>query len=234
MRETLQFGELEFEVRRSERRKTLTLTVDRVGELVVHVPSGTSAEELSSWVGKKLLWVYRKLAVKEASAQKTHAPEYVTGETFWYLGRGYRLKIIDQQDQPLRFDGTSFTLRRDARPAQTHFRSWYIETGTDWIKRRVNALSLRTATNPAHVDVRDLGFRWGSCSGNGVLHFNWKVLQLPVRLVDYVIAHELVHLREESHGSEFWATLGRAMPGWEKRKDELDKQAREYLIFGYQ
>jgi predicted metal-dependent hydrolase len=232
MRETLQLSGLEFEVRRSERRKTLGLTVDRVGELVVHVPSGTSAEDLSSWVGKKLLWVYRKLAVKEASAQKTRAPEYVTGETFWYLGRGYRLKIIDRQDQPLRFDGTSFTLRRDARPAETHFRRWYIETGADWVKRRVDALSSRTATSPERVTVRDLGFRWGSCGRNGVLYFNWKVLQLPVRLVDYVIMHELVHLNEARHGSDFWSALGRAMPDWQKRKDVLDKQASEYLIFG--
>ena len=64
-------------------------------------------------------------------------------------------------------------------------------------------------------------FRWGSCGKNGVLFFNWKVLQLPVRLADYVIAHELVHLVEGHHGPAFWATLGRAMPDWQKRKEAL-------------
>ena len=208
MTETLRLGGLVFEVRRSERRKTLGLTVDRGGELVAHVPAKTSVEELSRWIGKKLLWVHRKLALKEEAAPRMRGPEYVSGEAFCYLGRRYRLKLVDRQEQPLQFDGTRFTLRRDARPAEPHFRRWYIATGADWLRRRVEALSARTASKPRRVEVRDLGFRWGSCGRNGVLLFNWKVLQLPVRLVDYVIVHELVHLREGHHGPAFgtlWA-----------------------------
>jgi predicted metal-dependent hydrolase len=232
MIEMLQLGGLEFEVRRSERRKTLGLTVDRAGELVAHVPAEISIEELSRWVSKKLLWVHRKLALKDEAAPRIRVPEYVTGEAFCYLGRRYRLKIVDVQVQPLHFDGTRFTLRHDARPAELHFRRWYIATGADWLKRRVETLSARTASSPKRVDVRDLGFRWGSCGKNGVLYFNWKTLQLPVRLVDYVIAHELIHLREGRHGSAFWEALGRAMPDWKKRKDVLTNQAKEYLVFG--
>lgn len=232
MTQMLQLGGLLFEVRRSDRRKTLGLTVDRAGELVAHVPTETSADELSRWVGKKLLWVHRKLALKEEAAPRIRAPEYVSGEAFSYLGRRYRLKLVERQEHPLQFDGTRFTLRRDARPAEAYFRNWYITTGADWLKRRVETLSTRTASKPRRVEVRDLGFRWGSCSRNGIVYFNWKLLQLPVRLADYVIAHELVHLREGHHGPEFWAALGRAMPDWQKRKDALVSQAKEYLVFG--
>jgi predicted metal-dependent hydrolase len=232
MTETLQLGGLEFAVRRSDRRRTLGLTVDRGGELVAHVPAGTSAEELSRWINTKLLWVHRKLALKEEAAPKVRAPEYISGEAFCYLGRRYRLKLVDRQEQPLQFDGSRFTLRCDARPAETHFRQWYIQTGAAWLQRRVAALSARTSRKPRRVEVRDLGFRWGSCGRHEVLFFNWKVLQLPVRLVDYVIAHELVHLVEGHHGPAFWAALGRAMPDWPKRKDALARQAKEYLVFG--
>jgi predicted metal-dependent hydrolase len=113
-----------------------------------------------------------------------------------------------------------------------HFRRWYIATGAEWLKCRVETLSARTAGIPKRVDVRDLGFRWGSCGKNGVLYFNWKVLQLPVRLVDYVIAHELIHLREDHHGRAFWDAFSQAMPDWQRRKDALASQAKEYLIFG--
>ena len=232
MMEALTLGGLEFEVRRSERRKTLSLTVDRAGELVAHVPAETSVEELSRWIRSKLLWVHRKLALKDDAAPKMRAPEYISGETFCYLGRRYKLKVLDRQDQPLEFDGARFTLRHDIRLAKPHFRRWYIATGSDWLKRRVEILSARTASQPKRVDVRDLGFRWGSCGKNGVLYFNWKVLQLPVRLVDYVIAHELIHLREGNHGPEFWEALSQAMPDWQKRKDELASQAKEHLVFG--
>src|SRR5258708_1906190 len=122
MTETLQLGGLLFEVRRSDRRKTLGLTVDRAGELVTHVPSATSAEELSHWVNKKLLWVYRKLALKEEAAPRVQAPQYVSGEAFCYLGRPFSLKVLPKLEVALQFDGTRFILRRDARPAEAHFR----------------------------------------------------------------------------------------------------------------
>ena len=231
MIQTLQLGDLLFEVRRSERRKSLGLTVDRGGELVAHVPTETSLDELSLWINKKLLWVHRKLALKEESAPPATCPEFVTGESFCYLGRRYRLKVVEQQPQPLQFDGTRFTLRRNARPAEHHFRSWYISTGADWLTRRVEALSARAAKKPCRMEVRDLGYRWGSCGRNGVIYFNWRILQLPVRLADYVIVHELTHLREGHHGPAFWAALGRAMPDWRKRKDALASQAKEYMAF---
>ncbi|MGI8603080.1 MAG: M48 family metallopeptidase [Verrucomicrobiales bacterium] len=232
MTETLHVGGLGFEVRRSGRRKTLGLTVDRAGELVAFVPSETSAEEVSRWITKKLLWVHRKLALKEETAPKKRAPEYVSGEAFCYLGRRFRLKIVEQQEQPLKFDGARFTLRRNAHPAEPHFRRWYLHAGTEWLRHRVERLSPRTSSKPARIEVRDLGFRWGSCGKNGVLFFNWKVLQLPVRLVDYVIAHELVHLREGHHGQNFWKALERAMPDWQVRKNALANQAKDYLVFG--
>lgn len=89
--------------------------------------------------------------------------DYVTGEAFCYLGRRYRLKVVDRQDEPLEFNGTQFTLRRDARQAEKHFRNWYIAIGSEWLKRRVQFVSKRTSTNPLDVKVRELGFRWGSC-----------------------------------------------------------------------
>jgi predicted metal-dependent hydrolase len=232
MSETLHLGHLDFEVHRSDRRHTLGLTVDRGGTLIAHAPTEISTEELSRWIEGKLLWVHRKLALKEEAMPKISAPEYISGESFCYLGRRYRLKLVYRQEQPLQFDGSCFTLRYDARPAEAHFRRWYISAGADWLRRRTGMLSHRTASSPKRVDVRDLGFRWGSCGKNGVLYFNWKVLQLPVRLIDYIIAHELVHLRECHHGPEFSAALSRAMPNWQERKDALAAQAKEYLIFG--
>ena len=232
MTETLQLGGLVFEVRRSERRRTLGLTVDRSGELVVHAPTVVAADALASWISKKLLWVHRKLALKGEAAPKMRAPEYVSGEAFCYLGRRFGLKVVAQQEDPLQFDGTRFILRRDARPAEKHFRRWYLEAGTEWLRRRAERLAQHTTSKPERVEVRDLGFRWGSCGKNGVLFFNWKVLQLPLRLVDYIIMHELVHLREGHHGPEFWAALGRAMPDWQKRKGALAGKAKDYLVFG--
>src|SRR4051794_24402353 len=115
MTETLRVGDLTFEVRRSLRRRTLGLTVDRAGELRVHAPEYFSVEDLQRWVKGKLVWVYQKLALKAEASPESRAPEYASGEAFGYLGRSYRLRVVADQEKPLRFDGKRFYLRSDAR-----------------------------------------------------------------------------------------------------------------------
>jgi predicted metal-dependent hydrolase len=233
MTETLQVGDLTFEVRRSLRRRTLGLTVDRGGDLLIHAPETLTAQDLQRWTKGKLLWVYRQLALKAEASCEVRPPEYVSGEGFTYLGRSYRLKTVADQKEPLRFDGKRFHLRSNARSdAAVHFRRWYISTGTEWLKTRVENLARKTSDVPARIAVRDLGYRWGSCGKNRVLFFNWKVLQLPVRLADYVIVHELIHLQEPNHGPEFWRALERALPDWKERQEELRTRAKDFLTFG--
>jgi predicted metal-dependent hydrolase len=227
MSEILEVGGLTFQVRRSTRRRTLSLTVDRSGELVVHAPAETAAYELGRWTKTKLVWVHGKLALKEDGAPKVRNPEYVTGEAFAYLGRRYRLAIVAEQKEPLRFDGARFLLRRDANPAESCFREWYVLNGKEWLGRRVESLSKRTGASPSRIEVRDLGFRWGSCGRDGALYVNWRALQLPVRVLDYVLIHELSHLIEPSHQPEFWSVLECALPDWRERKEELNRRAAE-------
>jgi len=228
MNEVLVIDNLECEVRRSPRRRTLGLTVDRSGDLVIHSPTMASEAELHKWVEGKLLWIHQKLLRKEEHNRRTHSLEMVSGESIAYLGRNYRLKIVKEQDLPLRFDGQWFSLReRERLEAPEHFQNWYQETGTKWLKRRVLFWEPKAGLSPSKVGVRDLGFRWGSCGKNGVLHFHWRLLHLPVRLVDYVIAHELVHLHERNHTPEFWKILGRVLPDWSERKEELGRKRVE-------
>lgn len=223
MNETLHISDLDFEVRRSDRRKTLGLTVDRGGELVVHAPSDTPEPELRQWVESKLLWVHRKLLQKEAHVGMAHEVEFVSGESISYLGQGYRLKLVATQKQPLVFDGEWFTLRHQARDtALDHFREWFIATGSSWLEARVETWTTKTSTSPSRVVTGDLGYRWGSCGKNQSLYFNWRLLQLPVRLIDYVIVHEMTHLAERNHSPAFWQAVERAMPDWRNRKQQLD------------
>jgi predicted metal-dependent hydrolase len=233
MSETLEVGGLTFEVRRSLRRKTLGLTVDRGGELRLHAPENTPEQELARWTRSKLLWVHRALARKEALAPKVRAPEFVSGENFSYLGQNYRLKLVRDAAEPLCFDGNHFLLAEDARgEAEAHFRRWYVRTGRSWLSERTTVLGRKTGTDASRIEVRDLGFHWGSCGKNGVLFFNWRLLQLPVRLIDYIIVHELVHLQELHHSPEFWQAIDRALPRWRQLKDALRSDGARFLVFG--
>jgi predicted metal-dependent hydrolase len=226
--ETLELSNLVFEVRRSPRRATLGLTVDRGGELVIHAPESSDRDELARWTRSKLLWIHRKLLSKADALPKARGPEFVSGESFSYLGKTFRLKIVRGTKEAIQFDGKNFLLSESARAnAAGHFRQWYVHTGTDWLRHRVSLMGRKLGVEARRVYIRDLGYRWGSCGKNEVVYFNWKLLQLPLRVVDYVIAHELAHLLAPHHGPELWRILDRSLPDWRVRSEELKAKARD-------
>jgi predicted metal-dependent hydrolase len=216
---------LVFEVRRGQRRKSLCLTVDRSGDLVVHAPLSTLDSELQRWAASKLIWIHKKLAQKSAMLKDLHLPEFVSGESIFYLGRSYRLRIVDTAVTPVRFDSEWFELEcHAAATAAAHFEKWYLERGTTWLRARSAELERLSGQAASGVIVKDLGFRWGSCGKNRMLYFNWRLLQLPVELIDYVILHEQVHLIHYSHTKEYWRSLDSVLPDWSTRKDKLERE----------
>ncbi|HBC86482.1 MAG TPA: metal-dependent hydrolase [Lentisphaeria bacterium] len=222
MIETILSDGLFFEIRRSDRRKTMCMTVDRGSELVVHAPRKTPSDELEQWIRLKLLWVHHKLNLKNEIAGTAREPEYVRGESFSYLGKPHTLMIAVRQAKPLLFDKSLFHLRADSRDSGAqNFKTWFTDIGKKWIASRVKFLSRKVRTSPVRIEVRDLGYRWGSCGRNKVIYFNWKLMQLPVRLIDYVIIHEMVHLTQPHHGPAFWKTLDSVLPDWRERQEEL-------------
>jgi hypothetical protein len=227
--DTLTIDDLTFALRRSRRRKTLGITIERDGALVLTAPTDVPLEEIQRLTRQKGLWIYRKLAEREFLIGPTREKEYVPGETFYYLGRAYRLRLVDDQDAPpLSLQHGWFELRRDeAERGEAHFSSWYAAHGAPWLARRVELYAPRVGVEPGPVKVQDLGYRWGSC-GTASLNFHWRALQLPTRAIDYVVVHELVHVVETRHDQAFWSRVERAMPDYESRKSWLAEHGGEY------
>src|SRR5207245_7618157 len=150
-------------------------------------------------------------------------PEFISGESFFYLGKNLRLRVIGKADVPLQLKGDWFLLRRkDCADAVHHFRNWYLTIGTPWLSNRVEAWVPRVNAKPSRIRVGELGFHWGSCGKKGAAYFNWRLLQLPVRLIDYVVVRELTHLIEHNHGREFWRILARTLTDWRPRRTGLE------------
>ena len=227
--ETLQVDDLALEVRRSPRRRSLRLTVDRGGELIITSPPDASDDELTAFVREKQFWVYAKLAEKAALQQPVGGKQFVSGEGFYYLGRSYRALLVDKQTAPLKLIGGRFRLRRDeAHRGRVHFIRWYSEHAHPWLSRRVDTWASRMEVEPSGIEVRDLGYRWGSCGRSGGLNFHWAAILLPPSIVDYVVVHELAHLREPTHSTAFWTHVGRTLPEYESRKRWLAEQGGAY------
>jgi predicted metal-dependent hydrolase len=107
--------------------------------------------------------------------------------------------------------------------------AWYRERAAIRVPERVAAWSARLGLHPTSVLIREPKKRWGSADANGNIRLNWRIIQTPARLIDYVIAHELVHIAHPDHTRGFWATLGRSMPDYEARRQALRQLGRQVV-----
>jgi predicted metal-dependent hydrolase len=215
----LTIDDLQIELRNSQSRTTLQMTIERGGELIVFAPSGCETAVVADFVRKKRSWIYTKLAEKDALRHPTATKQYVSGEGFPYLGRSYRLLLVDNQTVPVKLDEGRFKMRRSAVPdARDHLVAWYTAHAQPWLAQRVERFARRAGAAPARIVVRDLGYRWGSCGSDGTVNFHWKSVLVPPRIVEYVVAHEVTHLQEPLHSMSFWLRVERVMPDFADRK----------------
>jgi predicted metal-dependent hydrolase len=198
---------------------------------VVHAPARISAERLDAMVLRKRGWVLEKLRLA-SDPEATRAPRRVVdGETFLYLGRPYRLRIRPGHGRAgsVRLsDGSveiTLTPRSVSTPdaARKALVAWYAERAAAHAGSHVVHWASRLEVPVPEVRIRNQRARWGSCDRRGIIRINWRIVQAPMRLVDYLIAHELTHLREPGHTAAFWRVLTGVMPDAKARRGDLRK-----------
>ena len=227
----LRIGDLAVEVRRSSRRRSVGLTVERDGRVVLAAPEGLAEGRLMEFLRDKQFWIYTKLAERATKGRAIGTKEFVSGEGFSYLGRTHRLLLVDRQEPVLSLRDGRFRLQRsEACRGREHFIRWYTEHGTPWLKRRMERWAERMGVEPKGVAVRDLGYRWGSCGHARRVNFHWATMLLPPPIVDYVIVHELAHLAVPNHGPAFWRKVGLALPEYEIRKAWLATHGGQQVL----
>jgi predicted metal-dependent hydrolase len=205
---------------RSDRR-TFGLEITPAGELVVRAPRSASDAQIRAVVNQKTGWI-TKTRARLAAQHNNHAPKTFTpGETFWYLGEQYPLRLTDRQRPPLDLDGT-FNLARHAQArAKAVFIAWYREE-----TRQITQDLIATYVKQYGFKVRDVHItsartRWGSCTGKGNLNFTFRLCMAPLPVVTYVVVHELVHLKVPNHSRAFWAEVAKIDPAYQQSRTWL-------------
>jgi len=149
----------------------------------------------------------------------------VNGEGFMFLGETYKLHITDIQFEPLRFD-RGFYLSRSVLPqARQVFIDWYKKQAAEFIEERAKWYAKKAGLTYNRVNITDARKRWGSCSRTGNLNFSWRLIMAPLRVIDYVVVHELVHLTVRNHTGEFWNRVSVLLPDHEIQRAWLHKNS---------
>jgi hypothetical protein len=203
------------------RRKTIALIVDPQGRLIVRAPLQSSEAQIRKFVEQKTSWIEKKKQLALLRQPPSQAERFREGREFHYLGQRYPLAVVDRR-RPLLVLNGRFELARLALPdAERVFENWYRAQAWQVLAERVPPLANRFGFQFQRLSVNGARTRWGSCGIRGSLNFTWRLIMAPEPVIDYVIVHELAHLRVRNHSSQFWDLLEKLMPEY--------RQARAWL-----
>jgi len=215
---------IDIKIEKTERKKTVSIFIERDGSVRVLAPNSASDEIIESTVKAKEYQIFTKLAKwKELNQGKVNR-DFVNGQSFLYFGRNYQLSIVYDQDIPLKLSGGFLCLdNRYIANAEKIFKLFYKEKAIQKIKERIKLLEEKFQDKPATVKVMELKNRWASWSPKNGLNFHWKCAMAPVSVLDYIITHEMVHLKYPNHSPEFWNELDKKMPNYREQEAWLKK-----------
>jgi hypothetical protein len=217
-------------IRRTGREKTVALTIEGRGRLVVTAPEGVPIDKLNGIVRRKAPWITQRIRRVSDLPPPPSEREFVSGETVRYLGGQYRLRVIEASEiehqriwagwyevaVPPGLHGASRRLevrRRLAGSLKQHA-DLYLPDRLGWVCRTLRV-------EKPSIIVREQAKRWGSCDRNGVLRINWRIIQAHIPLIEYVLVHELAHLGNRSHDGRFWDAVGQWLPDYDQRRARL-------------
>ena len=207
------------------------------GTVEVEAPVDSCEERIRSAVRKRARWIFDNLDTAKDARAYALPREYIGGETHFYLGRRYRLHVRSEHGSP-----SSVKLVRgrievtapvaDPAAIKRRLKQWYRTRAQDYFQRRLKEIvaNLSWLDVVPPMKIVTMEFQWGSCSPSGSINLNPALIRAPRHCIDYVLTHELCHLKEHNHSKRFYALLQQHDPNWVVTKAELDRLADILLV----
>ncbi len=227
LRSRLPFSQTDAVVIRSDRR-TMAISVLPNGTIEVRVPKHCSDTQIVERLHKRRKWIQKQKRHFESETVNVACRRYVSGETHRYLGKQYRLKIKKSGDQRVSLLGGFIvisTTDRQSFTVKSLLEKWLNERAITIFREKAQKIAHRLKIHNFHasnIRLRKMKLRWGSCTPAGLIFLNPELVKVPGQCVEYVIVHELSHLKEPNHGKRFYLTLERVLPNWRALKDRLE------------
>lgn len=222
---SLQYGNilLEFELVRSKRR-TLAIVVEPSERITVRAPAKLSADKILEMVGQKAGWITSKLLFLQELKQEKMQRESANGKSLLYLGNYYRLQVETtekiKKDRVRLEEDRLVVSAKENTPARVEqaLKVWYYERAQEHIEQRVAYFQKLFREKPALVKVKEQRKRWGSCTSDNKLLFNWRCVMATEQAIDYVVVHELCHMPHKNHSRNFWVAVASILPEYRLQK----------------
>ena len=236
--ETIEYGtrRISFEVRRAD-RKTLGIEVHPDLSIWAIAPEQATVDAIRSKILLRASWIIKQQAFFQQFLPRIPERQYISGETHYYLGRRYVLKIRNGAENNVKLKGSELTVSTSAEPNSELIRnlltSWYYEHAKRIFDQKIeNALRLFTKykIEKPEFEIRRMKNRWGSCTPQGKIILNPELIKTPGLCIDYVIIHEMCHLVHPSHSKSFYELQENLNPAWKRWKNKLESVSSGGLI----
>ena len=226
---------INYKVTRSKkRRKTISLQIRGESEILVSAPYFTPVKEINRFVEEKQNWINKIIQKQKEDAVKNKAKEYKAGEHFLYLGQSYPLEVFFEpfENAGVVFWSNRFYLnaREDIDLKKYYFISWYKKKANEYINQRIVFLNRMLKLRHENIRITSAKSRWGSCSEDNNLAFSFRLIMAPPDIIDYVIVHELMHIKEKNHSPKFWQRVAAVMPAYKKHRRWLKDNHHKFIL----
>src|SRR5208282_6461212 len=211
------------------RRRTISLEITRDAVLVVRAPLRTTDAYIGNLIEQKRAWIEKKMAeMRSRPAPGTR--RFAQGEDFLFLGKCYPLEILAGSDAGITLGDRLYIGEERLPECRRLLIAWYTEKAAEILPARVAGVAAILDYRPKKIRISDTRRRWASCSTSGTLSFCWRLVLAPPEVIDYVVIHELVHLRQPDHSDRFWAKVEKAMPEYQHHRRWLRENERMLAI----
>jgi predicted metal-dependent hydrolase len=220
--------------RSRKRRKTLSLQISRAAEIVVSAPYFTPGREINRFVQEKQGWIDKTIQKHNRARHLNKEKEYISGEYFYYLGESFPLEVFFEPKERtgLVFWNKRFHLNapEDRDMKKYFFFLWYKKKAFEYISGRVDLYCHKFNLKAHSVRITSAQKRWGSCSEDNNLTFSFRLIMAPPEIIDYVIVHEIMHIKEKSHAARFWKLVEEVMPEYKTHRRWLKECGETFLL----
>ncbi len=229
-------GDTPIDVIRTPRKRTASINIVQ-GHVQVIVPETLSEQRIEAIIKQRRQWIQQKLRL-QSDQVPAKVKEYVSGESFSYLGKNYRLKVIEHLPTEVKLKCGMLQVgvypNIPQQDKQDYIRQqlvqWYQYHAQERLQEKTHRFARMLDVKPRSISIRDFSSRWGSCLVTDDISYNWRIIIAPHAIVDYVVVHELCHLLEHNHSEPFWKMVGKIIPNYREYKEWLKLNGQRLIV----
>lgn len=232
---------IDYSIKRGNRRKTLAISITPASSVIVLAPHFLNEDKIEKIVKNKSRRILEKQNYFKRLSEQYPEKEFVSGEQILFLGRKYRLKLRSNKGEQIGspvLSGRRISIFVDNQNNHRDIKQQIKNMLTDWfadkaekiLRQRIKRYANLLGVSPAGIKIKEQKKQWGSCSRNGILRFNWRIAMAPISIIDYIVVHELSHLKVKNHSADFWRSISLVLRDYQNRRKWLRDNSAAFKL----